>query len=60
MENRILRMAEVCDMVGLSRALVEAKIKDGIFPRGKMLTGRAKGWLLSDIQGWMEALPNEE
>jgi len=57
MEDRILRMADVCEMVGLSRVMVELKVKESVFPKPRMLTGRAKGWLLSDVQEWIAALP---
>ena len=52
MTDRILRMPQVVEMVGLSRASIYNKIRDDEFPRQVKL-GRLSGWLESEVQGWI-------
>ena len=54
--DRLLRRAEVEEMVALSTATLYRMIKDGEFPSPvKIGTGTVR-WRLSEIQGWLAAL----
>jgi prophage regulatory protein len=53
--HKILRMAEVTDRVGLSRASIYRRITSGIFPPSISLGLRAVGWLESEIDAWLTA-----
>ena len=60
MEDRILRISEVCALTGLSRTTIWRRTNDGSFPPPIRLGPegtRAKGWRLSDIQAWIDDLP---
>ena len=52
MTDRILRMPQVVKMVGLCRASIYNKMRDGAFPRPVKL-GRLSGWLESEVQDWI-------
>ena len=57
MADRLLRRAEVEQMVGLSRATIYAKMSAGSFPRPKRVGPRIVRWRASDIDAWMAAQP---
>ena len=53
---RILRLKEVLQRVGISRAQLYSLMGEGHFPRNFGLSGpggRAVGWLESDIDDWV-------
>ncbi|MCB1929692.1 MAG: AlpA family transcriptional regulator [Rhodocyclaceae bacterium] len=52
MTDRILRMPQVVEMVGLCRASIYNKMRDEAFPRQVKL-GRLSGWLESEVQDWI-------
>ncbi len=52
MSDRILRMRQVVEMVGLCRASIYNKMRDEAFPRQVKL-GRLSGWLESEVQDWI-------
>lgn len=53
--ERILRLPEVINRVGLSKSPIYARIKRGEFPAPVKL-GRVSGWRESDIQRFIQAL----
>lgn len=55
--RRFLRLVEVKWQVGLGRSAIYKKIKAGQFPGPYALseTGRAKGWLSTEIDAYIEA-----
>lgn len=53
--DRVLRLPEVCQMVGLSKAMVWELVGEGKFPQRIRLTARAVGWRLSDVVAWIES-----
>lgn len=57
METRMVRAKEVMKTCGLSRSTLWRKERDGTFPRSRRLSGRAVGWLVTEIQEWMETRP---
>jgi len=52
--DRYLRVSQVTEYVGLSRASIYAMEKAGTFPKKIPLGARAVAWLESDIKKWME------
>jgi prophage regulatory protein len=50
----ICRLPEVTGRVGLSRATIYTKIKDGSFPPPIHLSKRAIGWPSNVIDDWIE------
>ena len=59
MEDRIMRIAEVLVLTGLSRATLYRLVDSGDFPQPVRLGGpesRAVGWRLSEVQEWIRNL----
>lgn len=40
---------------GLSRSTIYKFIKEGTFPASVPLGGRAVGWILAEVEGWVQA-----
>ena len=55
MGRKVLRLPEVCQMSGLSRATIYKKISEGGFPPPLRLGSRSVGWRLADIDEWLAA-----
>ncbi len=55
--DRILRIGEVCRIVGLSRSAIYRMARSDGFPRSRRLSKHAVGWRLSEIRDWVETLP---
>src|SRR5690606_32605319 len=53
--DRILPIAEVVKIVGLSRRSVYRELKSGQFPRPVQLSARRVGWKESAVQAWLDA-----
>ena len=53
MDNKILRIKTVCDITGLSKSTVYAKMLNGEFPRPIKLGRRAVGWKSDELQAWV-------
>ena len=53
----ILRMPQVIEMTGVSRAHVYALISRDEFPRPIRLGKRAVGWVKTDVESWITARP---
>lgn len=53
--DRILRLRDVKDRVGLSRATIYRRILRTEFPASVSLGGHSVGWLESDINAWIAA-----
>ncbi|WIW89409.1 AlpA family transcriptional regulator [Sphingobium sp. V4] len=52
-DERILRIAEVLQRTGLSRATVYRKIAKGTFPKQLPLSDNASGWHASEVSRWI-------
>ena len=50
--NRIIRLAELPDFVGIKRTQIEYLISQGKFPIPVKLSARARGWISSEIEEW--------
>ena len=57
MTDRLLTIKEVCKITALCATKLREMIGAGKFPRGKQLGPRAVRWRLSEVQEWMESLP---
>ncbi|CAE6693271.1 hypothetical protein LMG22931_00475 [Paraburkholderia nemoris] len=53
-QRRIIRLPEVCKIVGLSRSVIYARIKDRKFPAPIKL-GYSSGWIEAEVQTWIES-----
>ena len=54
-ERRVIRLDEVCALVGLARSTIYAKVSAGGFPPPIRLGTRSVGWRLSDLDRWLAA-----
>lgn len=52
---RILRMAEVVAMTGLSKRTIYREVRSGSFPGSVKLGKQAVGWCEADVQRWVAA-----
>ena len=52
---RVIRMQELTERVSLAPSTIYGMVQDGKFPAPFKITpgGRAAGWLLGDIEGWL-------
>jgi prophage regulatory protein len=52
---RVIRMQEVTEMVSLAPSTIYWLVQTGKFPAPFKITpgGRASGWLLGDVEGWL-------
>lgn len=59
-QNRVLRLCDVINMLGISRSTVYEKLNpksrryDPTFPKGFKLSSSAVGWKASDIVSWID------
>lgn len=53
--ERLLRLRDVLNIVGLSRAHVYNLIKQGLFPRPVALGSNCARWVQSEVQAWVAA-----
>ncbi|ARK94263.1 helix-turn-helix transcriptional regulator [Burkholderia pseudomallei] len=58
--RRIVRMPALLERVGLSESEVRRRIKAGTFPRPVKLGPRAIGFVVADVDAWLEALTTRE
>ncbi len=54
MGNKIIRLSEVESITGLSSSTIYLRIKEKRFPASVNLGNRAVGWLVSDIEDWID------
>ena len=52
--NRIIRLPEVKEMTGLSRSTIFTAMKLGKFPKSFKISDNATGWMLDDIEAWVD------
>lgn len=51
---KVLRLWEVLEVTGLSRASVYRLMKEGMFPLQIKLGPRSAGWICSEIMEWIQ------
>jgi len=52
--NKLLRFPEVKKITGLSRSTIFRLEKNGEFPQRKQISIQAVGWLLEEVNEWIE------
>ncbi len=52
MSQRLIRLHQVKDLVGLGRSSIYDRIKKGEFPKPIKL-GRLSGWVEAEVQAWI-------
>jgi prophage regulatory protein len=56
--DRILRLPMLREITGLSGATLYRRIAEGTFPRPVKLGPNSVGWKASEVQEWMDSLPD--
>ena len=54
--DRLLRCADVCTVLAISRATLYKMIRKGDFPAGQQLGGNVVRWRQSVIDAWLSSL----
>jgi prophage regulatory protein len=52
--NRVIRLGEVSQLVGLSKSTLYRLLQAGKFPPSIKLSDSAVGWRIRDIELWLE------
>ncbi|KWN02825.1 MULTISPECIES: helix-turn-helix transcriptional regulator [Burkholderia] len=55
MANKVLRIIDVMEAVGVKKSTIYQWVKDGKFPVPLRLGTRSVGWRQSDVESWLEA-----
>jgi len=58
MNNQIIKLSAVIKLSSLSSATIYRLIKKGKFPKQIKLSERSSGWLLSEINKWLDDKAN--
>ena len=53
--RKLIRLREVCNIVGLSRSTIYAAMSVGKFPRAIHVGVRSVRWKASDIENWLKS-----
>ncbi|MDH5357568.1 MAG: AlpA family transcriptional regulator [Gammaproteobacteria bacterium] len=53
MSERIIRLSEVVNKIGLGKSTIYKMIFEGSFPKQIKLGARSAGWLESEIDDWI-------
>jgi len=51
--NRCVRMRQVCEMTGMSKASVYRKMTDGTFPKSFKIGESMSAWRVATIEQWI-------
>lgn len=54
--QRLIRLAEVKQRVGLSRASIYKRMSEGRFPKSRSLGSRCAVWIESEIDNWISEI----
>ncbi|MDH6185517.1 AlpA family phage regulatory protein [Polaromonas sp. CG_23.6] len=52
-----LKQEDVADFLGLSVSTLESLVRQGDFPKPRQLAGRRVGWLVRELEAWVESRP---
>lgn len=58
MPEQLLKRRDVEQMTCFSRSTIYRQISEGTFPRPLRVSANSVRWRLSDLQKWMDTLPN--
>jgi prophage regulatory protein len=53
--DRILRLATVLQLTGLTRSTLYRKVATGSFPRQLRISDRCAGWRESEVDAWLRS-----
>jgi len=53
--TRLLRKPEVLHVTGIGHTTLHKLIREGSFPKPVPITGKAVGWVDSEVQKWVDA-----
>lgn len=51
----IIKLPKVCEITGLSKSSIYDKMKEGTFPKSIAISSRSVGWLLSEVNAFIQA-----
>jgi prophage regulatory protein len=54
---RLLRLAQVCELTGLSRMTIYRLERRGEFPSRRQISANSVAWVDQDVLAWIEARP---
>lgn len=57
MKQRIMRLPELQETVGLRRTAIYDAVKAGDFPKPVQLSKRAVGWRVEEVEAWLRSRP---
>jgi len=57
LDDRIVRLPEVCQITGKSAPTIWREVKAGKFPKPRELGARTRGWILGEIRNHNRTLP---
>jgi prophage regulatory protein len=57
--KQIIKLSEVKGVVPLSTASIYRLIKKGEFPKQIKLSERSSGWVLEEVEQWLEEIIND-
>jgi prophage regulatory protein len=60
LRNALIDRDELPEVVKLSLRTIEEEIRQGRFPKPRQTSGRRVAWLASDVDAWMESLPESD
>lgn len=52
-----LRQAEACKFVGIGESTLQKLVREGKFPKPRVLSGRCVGYVLRELEAWVESRP---
>ena len=55
--DKLMRLSEVLNAVGLARSTIYKLVGRGAFPRPVAVGGKAVRWRASEVSEWIEARP---
>nr|WP_234002428.1 AlpA family transcriptional regulator [Erythrobacter sp. AP23] len=54
--NRLIRLPEVMNRVGLKRSTIYQRMRDGRFPRARSLGLKCAVWVEAEIEDWIRSV----
>lgn len=57
-QQRVIRRLGLQEMTGLSLATIYRLMQRGLFPKPIALSDQAVGWLVEDVEAWIESRRN--
>lgn len=55
-DDKLIRINEVCETTSLSKSKIYAMVKDGQFPAQTRLSHRVAAWRASEVRAWMNGV----